>query len=190
MMMSPSFECTCILKSFCHFFINFQRLLYSHLFVQFGLTRVWSTHAARFRDICILRQNVFPGLNVQYEQIISPLQRRNGGRHVILIWLVLLLLILFVLNQSCSGCNCFIFWHRLMLFGMHMHYHTPMCHSSSRPLHGFDLRSQGQIIEFRELSNPGCNFFIFSHRRDIWYVDVLSYDGMSCIITTFMWLWP
>jgi hypothetical protein len=75
---------------------------------------------------------------------------------------------------------------QLMLFGMHMHYHTPMCHSSSRPLHGFDLRSQGQIIEFRELSNPGCNFFIFSHRRDIWYVDVLSYDGMSCIITTFM----
>jgi hypothetical protein len=94
-MTSPSFECTCILKYFYHFFVTFLKLLYSHLFVQFGLTRVWRTRAACFRDTCILRQNVFPDLNVQYEQIISPLQRRNVGRHIVLVGLFLLL-ILFV----------------------------------------------------------------------------------------------
>jgi hypothetical protein len=58
-MTSPSFECTCILKSFCHFFVNFHKLLHSHLFVQFGLARVWRTRAASFRETCIIRQNGF-----------------------------------------------------------------------------------------------------------------------------------
>jgi hypothetical protein len=48
-----------LLKSFCHFFVNFQQLLHSHLFVQFVLARVWRTRAACFRETCILRQNVF-----------------------------------------------------------------------------------------------------------------------------------
>jgi hypothetical protein len=49
---------------------------------------------------CLLRQNVFPDLNVQYEQIISPLQRRNEGRHIVLVGRFLFL-ILFVLKQPC-----------------------------------------------------------------------------------------
>jgi hypothetical protein len=162
-MTSSSFECPCISKSFCHFFVNFQKLLNSHLFVQFGLTRVWRTRAACFRDTCILRQNVFPDLNVQYEQIISPLQRRNEERHIVLVGLFLLLK-LFVLKQPCSGCNSFILWsYRLKIFGMWVYYHKMLYHGSSRPSHVLDLISQGQIIEFRELSYPGCTFFIFWH---------------------------
>ena len=55
----------------------------------------------------MLRPNVFPDLNVEYEQIISPLQRKNEERHIVLVGLFLLL-ILFVLKQPCSGCNSFI----------------------------------------------------------------------------------
>ena len=111
LMTSRSFECTCILKSFCHFLVNFQKLLYSHLFVQFDLTKVWKTRAACFRDTYILGQNVCPDSNVQHEQIISPLQRNYEGGHIVLIWVFLL--ILFILKQPCSGCNSFILWYRL-----------------------------------------------------------------------------
>ena len=159
-MTSHSFECTFILKSFCRFYVNFQKLLYSHLFVQFGLTSVWRTCAACFRNTYIVRQNACPDLNVQHEQIISPLRRRNEGRHIVLIRLFLLL-ILFILKQPCSGCNSFILWYRLMIFGMYVYYHKMLCHGSSWPSHHLDLISPGQIIEFRELSYLGCNFFTF-----------------------------
>jgi len=44
-----------------------------------------------------------------------------------------------------------------------VYYHKMLHHGSSRPSHDLDLRSQGQIIQFSELSYPGCNFFRFWH---------------------------
>jgi hypothetical protein len=68
------------------FFVNFQKLLQS--FVQFDLTtRVWRTRTAWFRDTYILWKDVCSDLNIQHEKIISPLQRMNEGRHIVLIGL-------------------------------------------------------------------------------------------------------
>ena len=66
------------------------------------------------------------------------------------------------------GCNSFTLWYRLMIFGMWVYYHKMLYHGSSRPSHDLDLRSQGQIIEFREFSYPGCNFLSFD--IDLWYL--------------------
>jgi hypothetical protein len=65
-----------------------------------------------FRDTYILRQNGFPDLNVHYDQIMSPLQRKNEGGHIVLVGLFLHL-ILFVLKQPCSG-FCKIKLHKQM----------------------------------------------------------------------------
>jgi hypothetical protein len=136
----------------------------------------------RHLQICILRQNVFTDLNVQDEQIISPFQRMNKGTHIVLVGLFLLL-ILFVLKQHCSGCNSFTLWYKLMIFGMQVYYHKMLYHGSSWPSHDLDLRSQGQIIEFREFSYPGCNSFILWYRLmifGIWvYYNKMLYHGSS-----------
>jgi hypothetical protein len=136
------------IEIFLPLFCQFHKLLHSHLFVQFDLTRVWRTRATCFGDTYILGQNVCPDLNIQHEQIISPLQGRNEGRHIVLIGLFLLL-ILFILKQSCSGCNSFILWYKLVIFDLKVYYHKMACHVSSRPSFDLDFRSQGEIIDFR-----------------------------------------
>ena len=138
------------IEIFLTLFCQFHQLLHSHLFVQFDLTRVWRTRATCFGDTYILGQNVCSDLNIQHEQIISPLQGRNEGRHIVLIGLFLLL-ILFILKQSCSGCNSFILWYRLMIFGMCVYYYKMACRVSSRPSFDLDLRFQGAIIDISRI---------------------------------------
>jgi hypothetical protein len=51
-----------------------------------------------------------------------------------------------VFTKSCSGCYLFIFWHRLMIVGLNVCNHQPVCDVSSRP--SSNPWHQGQIIHF------------------------------------------
>ena len=53
-----------------------------------------------------------------------------------------------------------------------------------------NLRNQGQIINFWDIFVPSPNFFyLLTWTYKIWYKGVLSSDGVSCITTTYLWLW-
>ena len=68
-----------------------------------------------------------------------------------------------VFTKSCSGCYLFIFWHRLMIVGLNVCNHQPVCDVSSRP--SSNPWHQGQIIHFwGHFCVRDVVFFIFWHR--------------------------
>jgi hypothetical protein len=71
---------------------------------------------------------------------ISPLSRRQTI--IVLVGLLLLMILLHILTQPCSGCYLFIFWHRLIISGMKVCYYQTVGEVASLPC---DHWSQGQI---------------------------------------------
>jgi hypothetical protein len=136
-MTSLSFECTCILKSFCHFFVNFQKLLHSHLFVQFGLARVWRTRTACFRETCILRQNMWRSwwsmihhilithLHPTYHESISMDKRVTAWKK--LFWVQVKLEEEKVLLKQYVSLHCFVEGKKLFIYIGHLNLEKPFC---------------------------------------------------------------
>ena len=124
----PAFYCTCLLISLCHFLGNCHKFI----FICVGsVSRIWRIHIASFKDIHILGQNVRPYLHGQHEHIISlPF---HEDRHIVLVGLLLLMILLHILTQSCSGCYLLIFWHRLIISAMKVCYYQTVGEVASLP---------------------------------------------------------
>jgi hypothetical protein len=118
-----------------------------------SLSRMWRTRVTCFKDNHILGQKVCPYLHVQHEQIISlPF---HEDRHIVLEGLLLLMILLHILIQQCSGCYLFIFWHRLIISAMKVCYYQTVGEVASLPS---DHWSQGQI-DFGGIFVSGMQYF-------------------------------
>ena len=119
-----------------------------------SLSRMWRTRVTCFKDNHILGQNVCPYLHVQHEQIISlPF---HEDRHIVLVGLLLLMILLHILTQSCSGCYLFIFWHKLIISAMKACYYQSVGEVASQL--SCDLWYQGQI-DFEGIFVSGMQYF-------------------------------
>jgi hypothetical protein len=98
---------------------------------------------------------------------------------------LLLMTLLHILTQSCSGCYLFIFWHRLIISAMKVCYYQTVGEVASLP--SCDHCTQGQIDFCGHFRVWDVTFFIFWQSYDIWYKCVLPADSVWYIITTFMW---
>jgi hypothetical protein len=128
-----------------------------------SLIKIWRTCVTCFKDTHILGQHVCPYLHVQHEKIVSPL---NEDRHIALVGLLLLMILLHILTQSCSGCYLFIFWHRLIISGMKVCYYQTVGEVASLPC---DHWSQGQIEFWGHFRVRDVTFFL-SFDIDLWYL--------------------
>ena len=129
------------------------------------MSRIWRIHIASFKDIHILGQNVRPYLHGQHEHIISlPF---HEDRHIVLVGLLLLMILLHILTQWCSGCYLLIFWHRLIISAMKVCYYQTVGEVASPPSCGH--WSQCQI-----------DFWGHIHVRDITFS--LSFDIHLCYL--------
>ena len=111
---------------------TFLAIVTNCIFICVGsVSRIWRIHIASFKDIHILGQNVRPYLHGQHEQIISlPF---HEDRHIVLVGLLLLMILLHILTQSCSGCYLLIFWHRLIISAMKVCYYQTVGEVASLP---------------------------------------------------------
>ena len=143
-----------------------------------SVSRIWRIHIASFKDIHILGQNVCPYLHVQHEQIISlPF---HEDRHIVLVGLLLLMILLQILKQSCSGCYLFICWHRLIISGMKVCYYQTVGEVASQL--SYDLWSQGQI-DFGAIFVSGMqHFYLLTWTYDLWYECGLPSGSVNHII--------
>ena len=101
----------------------------------------------------------------------------NEGRHIVLVWfflpllllpLLLFPLLLLLLSEACPDHCFFIFPDRSIINGMSVHDHKAVCHILKWPLWDLDLWPQGQIIVFWIVfSCPGHNIFVFRDRSII-----------------------
>ena len=82
-----------------------------------------------------------------FSNYVSP---SNEGRHIVLVWFLLLLPLL--LSEACPDHNFFVFRDRSIIFHMWVHDHKAVCRVPQWPSWDLDLWPQDQIIVF---SSPG-----------------------------------
>ena len=106
----------------------------------------------------------------------------NKDRQIDLVGLLLLMILLHVPTQSCSGCYLSIFWHiRLIISAMKVSYYQTVGEVASLP--SCDLLFQGQI-DLGAFSFWGCNIFIF------WHECGLISGSVNNIFMSIMGHWP
>ena len=131
-----------MLKSCCHCWVIFRNCIFICL-----------RNIRRTRVTCC-RDNHLLGLNVQHEQIMSPL-RRGQTYCYFLLWFFLMFSYNFV-----PVVTFFIFCYRFMIFSMKVCDHPPVCDVLSRP--SGDLFHQGQMFFdfFGTFSCQGYSLFL------------------------------
>ena len=94
-----------------------------------------------------------------------------------------------VFTKSCSGCYQFIFWNGLVIFGMKVCDHQPVCDVSSRPSN--NVWNQGQIINFLGIFLcVACSlFYLLISIYDLWHEGVLPSANVSRISMFFTGPW-
>ena len=146
---------------------------------------MWRTRVICFKENHILGQNVCPYLHVHHEQIISL--SFHEDRHIVLVGLLLLMTLLHILTQPCSGCYLFIFWHRLIISAMKACYYQTVGEVTSQL--SYDLWSQGQI-DFGGIFVSGIqHFYILTLTYDLWYECGLLSGSVNHIFMSLMGHW-
>ena len=71
--------------------------------------------------------DVNPVIRVYLDRFCNYVSPSNEGRHIVLVWFFLPLLLL-LLSEACPDHNFFVFRDRSMIFRMWVHDHKMVCH--------------------------------------------------------------